>query len=191
MDALILNGMESVSTTGLDLLEAIKTELDERKIRCNVINLKDHDIAHCRGCFDCWVKTPGECVIDDFGREVAMRVIQSDLVIYLSPVTFGGYSSVLKKAIDRNICLVHPYFIKIEGEYHHKKRYNTYPRLIGIGTLENHDDRKVQLFKTLITRNALNMHSSSHASDIVYDEQESDAIRTVVSSLLVEVEVFK
>ena len=191
MDALILNGMESVNTTSVDLIEAIKTELDKRRIRCNVIDLKDHEIAHCRGCFDCWVKTPGECVIDDFGRDVAKMVIQSDLVFYLTPVTFGGYSSALKKALDRNICLVLPYFIKVEGEYHHKKRYNTYPRLIGIGTLENQDDRKEQLFKTLIARNALNMHSSHHASDVIYDEQESDVISATVNNLLVEVEVLK
>ena len=191
MDALILNGMETVTTTSADLIEAIKTELDERKIRCTVIDLKDQDIAHCRGCFDCWVKTPGKCVIDDFGRDVAKMVIQSDMVFYLSPVTFGGYSSALKKALDRNICLVLPYFIKVKGEYHHKKRYNTYPRLIGIGTLENHDDRKEQLFKTLIARNALNMHSSHHASDVIYDKQESDVISATVNNLLVEVEVLK
>ncbi len=191
MDALILNGIESVSTTSIDLIEAIKTELDERKIRCNVIDLKDYEIAHCRGCFDCWVKTPGECIIDDFSRDVAKMVIQSNLVFYLTPVTFGGYSSTLKKVLDRIICLVLPYFTKVEGEYHHKKRYEIYPRLIGIGTLENQDDRKEHLFKTLITRNALNMHSLSHASDIVYNEQESDVIRTMVDNLLVEVEVFK
>ena len=191
VDALILNGMDSVNTTSMNLIEAIKTELDERRIRCNVIDLKDYEIAHCRGCFDCWVKTPGECVIDDFGRDVAKMTIQSDLVFYLSPITFGGYSSTLKKALDRNICLVLPYFIKVKGEYHHKKRYSTYPRLIGIGTLENQDDRKKHLFKTLIARNALNMHSSDYTSDVIYDEQESDVVRATVNNLLVEAGVLK
>lgn len=68
--------------------------------------LHDMEIHHW-GCFGCWVQTPGVCVIDDAGRDVARAVIQSDLAVFLIPVTFGGYSSELKKAVDRLICLLY------------------------------------------------------------------------------------
>jgi multimeric flavodoxin WrbA len=45
--------------------------------------------------------TPGECVIKDAGCDVARDVSHSDLVILLTPMSFGGYSSELKKAVDR------------------------------------------------------------------------------------------
>jgi len=47
-------------------------------------------IAACVGCFGCWVKTPGNCVIDDYGRETTRKAIQSDLMVGLIPVTFGA-----------------------------------------------------------------------------------------------------
>jgi multimeric flavodoxin WrbA len=56
---------------------------------------------YCVGCFNCWFVTPGECVFNDYGRELAKRICQSDLLIIFSPVTFGSYSSYAKKIIDR------------------------------------------------------------------------------------------
>ncbi|MBK8796832.1 MAG: flavodoxin family protein [Anaerolineales bacterium] len=63
------------------------------------ISLRAQKIAYCLGCFECWVKTPGLCRIDDDGRTVTAAMLASDLVIYLTPLTYGGYSSELKKAI--------------------------------------------------------------------------------------------
>ena len=73
--------------------------------------------------FGCWVKTPGQCVQDDPAREVARACARADLVVLFTPVTFGGYSSELKKAIDRSIPNLSPIFIRIRGETHHPCRY--------------------------------------------------------------------
>src|SRR5690606_3517069 len=97
--------------------------------------LRDEKVAYCLGCFECWTKSPGICRIDDAGRAIAASIIAGDLVVYLTPVTFGGYSSALKKAVDRSICLVSPFFTQIDGEVHHQPRYDRYPALLGIGVL--------------------------------------------------------
>lgn len=96
---------------------------------------REQKIAYCLGCFECWTKTPGRCRIADDGQAIAQAIIHSDLVIYLTPITFGGYSSALKMAVDRTICLISPFFTKINGEVHHRKRYAHYPSLLGIGLL--------------------------------------------------------
>jgi hypothetical protein len=49
-------------------------------------------LAHCLGCFGCWLKTPGMCVEDDAGRQVARAIVQSDTTVLYTPATFGGYS---------------------------------------------------------------------------------------------------
>jgi multimeric flavodoxin WrbA len=53
--------------------------------------------------FGCWVKAPGECVIDDGARSAAKKLVPSDLAVFLSPIVFGGYSYELKKVLDRQI----------------------------------------------------------------------------------------
>ena len=93
--------------------------------------LRDTPIAYCRGCFNCWIKTPGICRTRDAGRYVARAFRASDAVFFLTPVTFGGYSSELKKALDRCIGLVAPFSTRVRGEVHHRRRYAAYPRLCG------------------------------------------------------------
>jgi len=118
------------------LREIIAQELRAAGFVPEILLLRDLDIAPCVGCFGCWIRTPGECVIPDAGRDVAKTVIRSDLTVFLTSVTFGGYSSELKKAVDRLIPLVSPYFRRVGGEVHHRPRYRCHPRLLGVGLLD-------------------------------------------------------
>lgn len=146
--------------------------------------LRDQKIAYCLGCFECWTKTPGLCRIDDAGRQVAESIIRGDLVIYLTPITFGGYSSDLKKAVDRSICLISPFFTRIDGEVHHQARYARYPALAGVGVLPAPHPAQEQIFHTLIGRNAINMHAPWHDSAVVYRNQDPTAAAAVLHNLL-------
>jgi len=128
------------------------------------------------------VKTPGECRFNDDGSEIARQFIQSDLVVYLSPVTFGGYSSELKKALDRIICLISPFFMKVNGEVHHRKRYSKYPRLLGLGVMPQDDKQSEQIFTTLVRRNSINMHSSAHVASVILNNQKDEMIRQELQS---------
>ena len=85
--------------------------------------LRDDKIAWCAGCFKCWTQTPGVCAHHDGGRKVAERWVPSDLVVLLTPVTFGGYSSELKKALDHVIPILQPFMQKRHGETRHPQRY--------------------------------------------------------------------
>lgn len=156
---LLLNGFLKDEDVSQRLQKIIEEEITEAGGHIHSVQLRSSFIAPCKGCFHCWIKTPGVCVIKDFGREVARMFVQSDLVVFLTPVTFGGYSSALKKALDRSICTVSPFFTKIDGEVHHKKRYDTYPNLLGIGVLPHSDPRQEEIFRSLLSRNALNMHN--------------------------------
>ena len=127
-------------------------------------------------------QTPGLCRIDDDGREVTTAMLASDLVVYLSPITFGGYSSELKKAIDRSICLVSPFFTRIGGEIHHRARYDHYPSLLGVGVLPAPDLAQEQLFARLLVRNSLNLHAPTCGSCTVYADQETAAMTATIAA---------
>jgi multimeric flavodoxin WrbA len=125
------------------------------------------DIQPCRGCFSCWVKTPGRCVIRDDEEQVLAATAASDRVIWLTPVTFGGYAPELKKALDRIIPILLPFFTRVRGETHHPLRYPRRRRLLAIGTLRQEDAESEGVFRRLVGRNALNM-GDVEASTLVY-----------------------
>jgi len=151
--------------------------------------LRNQKIAYCLGCFECWTKTPGRCRIEDESQAIAAAIIHSDLVIYLTPITFGGYSSVLKKAIDRTICLISPFFTKINGEVHHRKRYTHYPNLLGIGLLPQPDPEQAAIFSKLIERNAINFHAPTHASLVLDSTADWVTVQTQVQALVEKAKV--
>jgi hypothetical protein len=182
--AVILNGSHHGDQASAVLHGVIAGELAERGWEVEPFVLRDLGIAWCVGCFGCWERTPGQCVVDDAARDVAAAMIRSDLVVYLTPVTFGGYSSHLKKAVDRNNCLLEPFFTTVRGETHHVARYSRYPRLLGLGVLTRPDAEAERLFTTLVARNALNLHAPLHGAGVVRCGDSSGAMRDVVRHLL-------
>lgn len=94
MNTLILNGSPKNNQLAEKICESLSEELNAQNYKSNLLNLSDIEIAPCLGCFGCWVKTPGVCVIDDAGRDIARTYMCSDMVIFISPITFGGYSYV-------------------------------------------------------------------------------------------------
>jgi multimeric flavodoxin WrbA len=171
MKATILNG----ALSGDDFVDAAGAALHDALWAAGwdvtTWTLRDEKVAYCLGCFECWTKTPGLCRIDDAGRDVAASLIGGDLTVYLTAVTFGGYSSALKGAVDRSICLVSPFFTRIDGEVHHQARYERYPALAAVGVLPAPHPAQEQLFHTLVGRNAINLHASQHSSAVVYRTQ--------------------
>ena len=189
MKAVLLDGSLNGEPGASHVRGLVTGELEARGWEVQPFTLRELEIRPCIGCFGCWVQTPGQCLMDDAAREIAPAVINSDLVIYLTPVTFGGYSSELKKALDRNICLILPFFTKIGGEIHHKPRYDRYPRLLGLGLLPEADAESERIFKTLVGRNALNMHAPAHAVGVILGCQPTDEMRAEIQTLLGAVEV--
>lgn len=189
MKAVILDGSLNGEPAASRVRGLVAGELEARGWDVQPFTLREMKIRPCIGCFGCWVQTPGECLMDDAAREIAPAIIGSDLVIYLTPVTFGGYSSELKKALDRNICLILPFFTKIDGEIHHKPRYDRYPRLLGLGLLPEADAESERIFKTLVGRNAINMHAPAHAAGVILGSLAAEETRAEIQALLEAVEV--
>jgi hypothetical protein len=188
MNALLLDGSLPGDVQLGEVQHALAGELGTRGHTTRTLVLREAPIAYCQGCFDCWVRSPGLCRTDDAGRDVARAFIQSDVVVFLTPVTFGGYSSELKKAIDRLICLVSPFFTRVQGEVHHQMRYGSYPRLLAIGVLPEPCAEEESVFHALVRRNAINMHAPWHASRTVYRSLAADAVAAVLRAAVLDME---
>ncbi|MCK9151868.1 flavodoxin family protein [Methanobacterium alcaliphilum] len=170
MKSIILNGSNGADTSITSIDREITLKLEENGWDVENIHLNEEKIATCIGCFGCWLETPGECIIKDKGQELAKKVIQSDLLVLLTPITFGGYSYQLKKIVDRLIPNILPFFIKIDGEIHHQPRYEKNPNLLAIGYLPQSDTESELIFTKLIRRNAINMHCPNYHVQIITGE---------------------
>jgi len=148
------------------------------------IPLREAKLAHCLGCFNCWVKTPGMCVEADAGRDIAKAMIRSDVTVLFTPVTFGGYSPELKKMVDRFVQLASPFFQMDHGEVHHPPRYAHRPRLMVVGVQRQSNPQEAHIFKTLAGRNAINLHPPSYAAEVVLSTDDVDSLRRRFESLM-------
>lgn len=167
MKALILDGSREEDPLTPVAVRGMTAALAERVDDVEPVALRDLDIAPCTGCFGCWVRTPGECVLVDDARDIVRAYVRSDIVVYATPVTFGGYSSPLKKMLDRILPVLDPRFTVVGGEVHHRLRYRRYPKTIGLGTLPAPDPEAERLFTTLVSRNGINVHQAAVAGVMV------------------------
>ncbi|HWQ29989.1 MAG TPA: flavodoxin family protein, partial [Negativicutes bacterium] len=97
----VINGIpdESFSEHEASLEEMVQ---ELRKVNeVSLYKVRDMKIAYCCGCFDCWIKTPGLCVIKDDMETILRSTIHSDYVIYVSPLKAGFITSQTKKVIER------------------------------------------------------------------------------------------
>jgi len=187
MKASILIGSKADDSESAKIHEIMLEELKKLNWDATSIVLEDKKIAYCTGCFGCWVQTPGECVIKDYVESIVKQMVHSDLIIYITPIVFGGYSSILKKALDRQISRVLPYFTKVDGEVHHSKRYEKQQSLLSIGLIDKHDTEKEEIFKSLVARNAINMWSPFQRAIIYLNGEDVAEFSNNFNKALMEV----
>jgi multimeric flavodoxin WrbA len=116
------------------------------------IEVGKQDLKSCIGCFGCWIKTPGKCVIKDLINDINKEYLISDFVIYLTPVIFGQYSSNIKNVIDRSQPYVLPFFKKINGTTKHPLRYERGPKEIIIAYSDDITEDEKNTFLDLINK---------------------------------------
>jgi multimeric flavodoxin WrbA len=184
MKAIIFDGARNNDDTIGIISQVVVEQLSSASWNVETIVLRHKRIAGCTGCFGCWIQTPGICIINDDGREIAKQAAQADLLIFLTPVTFGGYSSELKKAVDRTLPVLLPYFTLVNGEVHHRMRYKRRQRLAVIGVQTSPDLESAHIFETLVERNAVNIQSPAHGSAVIIQASGAQEIGERTSLLL-------
>jgi multimeric flavodoxin WrbA len=117
-------------------------------------------IRPCRGCFTCWIKTPGKCVIKDDMAELIQKFGESDIVVFATPVYVDNVTGIMKNFMDRLIAGIDPHFEKDEGgESVHISRSEKQPKLVVISNCGFPEQSHFQVLELLFRRIARNMRS--------------------------------
>lgn len=80
-------------------------------------------IRNCIGCFGCWVKTPGRCVLQDEYNRMGEKLAHADEMIVISRCVYGTYAPFVRNVLDRCLPYIHPDFTRRGNEIHHRVRY--------------------------------------------------------------------
>lgn len=188
MKALLLYDEGSENFNGINLVKEVTNSMNDKVFTTKSRKIIGSEFKPCIGCFGCWVKTPGLCVLQgDEANEINNDMINSELLVILTNIQYGCYSKDIKKCLDRQIPNLSPFFTIINGETHHQKRYNSYPSFVGIGYSANISEAEGKTFKTLVQRNSINLHSPKTLSLVIGNEKDVSRKLTELSSFLVEV----
>ena len=107
MKILVLNGSPKKKSDTFRLTEAFLKGMNaDGRHAVDIVNVIDRQIAPCRGCFGCWARGNGRCVIDDDQNAILDLYRDADVIIWSFPLYCYGMPSHLKAVLDRTIPLV-------------------------------------------------------------------------------------
>ena len=128
MNILLINGSPKgkgsntykLSTAFIEGMKAGSKEmLDVEELQVNQL-----DIKPCLGCFSCWNKTPGNCVIKDDMEDVIQKLLWADITIWSFPLYYFNVPGKLKNLIDRQLPMVLPFMVDDAESGSHPGRYD-------------------------------------------------------------------
>lgn len=137
------------------ILSDISTDCFNVRGENEVIENNDR-IHNCIGCFNCWVKTPGKCVILDGFEEMGKKLSRCTELIIVSQCVYGSTSPFVKNVMDRAISYIHPNFCNRAGEMHHQRKYSNKIKITAYLYGENITDAEKDPARKLIKANVVN-----------------------------------
>ena len=124
------------------------------------IDVPHANIKGCLGCFACWNKTPGRCVLQDEMNLILERLISADVIVWSFPLYYYSVPGGLKNLIDRQLPLNLPFMATEEETGGHPPRYDlSHQRHIlistcGFWTPEGNYNAVLSMFDHMLGKNS-------------------------------------
>lgn len=137
----------------------------EKSDKDSVVIHANNQYAPCCGCFKCWLKNAGFCIMKDSLQHIGALIGQSDPLIIVSQCCYGGYSSPVKAILDRAIGGSLPFFTWRGGQTHHISRY-PHRKLLRVYFYGECTKFEEEIAKEVVERNCLNLDYEK--ADVVF-----------------------
>lgn len=127
MNILVLNGSpKSKNSNTFQITTAFLAGLNANQVHSiEIVDISKQEINHCLGCYGCWTKTPGECVIHDDMAQLIEKYTIADLIIWSFPLYYFSMPSKIKAFVDRLLPTNMPSLqVYDDGTSGHSSRYD-------------------------------------------------------------------
>ena len=116
MKTLVLN------TLGKEALDKVNVLIKDKEVE--VVDTSDMKIAHCMGCNQCWLKTPGICAIKDDYEKIIKKLVETENLWIVSDTRFGFLDYKGKRVMDRIMPMLNMTIGFRDGWMRHELRYH-------------------------------------------------------------------
>lgn len=113
-----------LNTLGKESLEQLSALLTLSDDEIEMIDTTDMKIAHCMGCNQCWLKTPGVCAIKDDYENIIKKLVGAENLWLAADTRFGFIDWRGKCVMDRIVPMLNMYVEFREGLERHELRYH-------------------------------------------------------------------
>lgn len=120
---LVLNASPRRFGATQQYLQQLVAGLSEGGGAVEVVSLYEKEINACRGCFACWMKTPGTCIFRDDMDWIIPQIESCDLLVLVFPTYVANITSGLQRLLERCFPIVHAHGIHApDGVVRHPRR---------------------------------------------------------------------
>ena len=109
MNILVVNGSPKAERSNTFNITRAFLEGFPSDTQVELFHLSKLNIKPCMGCYSCWKKTGGKCVIKDDMQELYEKLSKADIMIDSFPLFFFGMPGPMKTFTDRCLPLMQPY----------------------------------------------------------------------------------
>lgn len=103
------------------IIESLLADTDQQ---IKVISVEKLKISHCIGCNQCWLKTPGQCTMNDDYEHILRQMVHAENLWLVTDTHFGFIDYRGKRVMDRIVPMLNMYIEFRDGWMRHQLRYH-------------------------------------------------------------------
>lgn len=118
------------------------------------ISASNLDIKPCYSCGGCTQKTFGKCIVRDDMDSIIPLLMKCQVIIYTSPLVYGGFSYEIKKVVDK-MALTGSVFYREKNKEFVKGTVSNMKKIISVGIKDNVSDKARTSFEHILREIAI------------------------------------